>query len=293
MKGRIAVAVAALFVCGCAPAQDEVVFFPALPPVAGMGAPVCFASEPAADKSRLHLRLTRMHAAKWIRVAGSQRTGEGDGAWQPGEDVLSLETYYASTGMPAMPTGLSKQEDGGLIAEGIGTLAPAECWPLDAMSYELPMATLQIPEGMEVTNRDDTRDFGTGKPGMYVIVEPPDMQGFVGMISFIYAGSDAPPWDARAEAVSTGNPYDKSLTADAAMEQAIGGAPGAKYDGMKVSPSGEKWHVVGYAVDYRGCRMNVKLEGNQESEEMLQKLAAAVESLQWNEDAKCATAAAW
>lgn len=288
MKGRIAIAGAALLVCACAPAQDQQAnYLPAKAPVEGMAASTCFATAPAADGSRLHLRLSPTHAAKWIRIAGTQRTGEGDGAWDPDGDSVSIETYYASAGVPALPETMSKQADGSLVADGIGTFASAECWPLIAMAYDLPMATLQIPEGMEVSGREDTRDFGTGKPGMYVTIESPDEEGFLALVSFIYAEADAPPMDARAEAVSTGNPFDKSLAATDAVEQAIGGQPGAKYDGA-MHVSGVTTRFVGYAIDYNRCRMTVQLQGGEANQDAIDKLAAAVESMQWKDGAKCA-----
>jgi hypothetical protein len=288
MKGSIAIAFAALLACACAPAQDrQPEYLPAKPPVAGMDQPMCFATATAADGSRLQLRLSPTRAAKWIRVAGMQRTGEGDGAWEPDGDNVSLETYYASSGMPALPEAMAKQADGSLVAEGIGTFASAECWPLVAMAYDLPMATLQIPEGMEVTGREDTRDFGTGKPGMYVTIESPDEDGFLALIGFIYAEAGAPPMDAREEAVRTGNPFDDSLTADAATEQSIGGQPGAKFDGT-MRALGVSHRMVGYAIDFHGCRMNVQLQGGEANQDAIDRIAAAVESMQWKESAQCA-----
>jgi len=45
---------------------------------------------------------------------------------------------------------------------------------------------------------------------------------------------------------------------------------------------------VGYAIDFHGCRMGVQLQGGEANQDAIDKLAAAVESLQWKEGAKCA-----
>lgn len=149
-----------------------------------------------------------------------------------------------------------------------------------AADVKTPFGSFVVPDGLTEVNREEKADPRTGKPaGMAVLARSNDAKA-VFIVVWSYAEPDpAKPYDALEGAVRIGNPFDKSLTRDAAQAVQVGGVDGGRYEGKL--PNGQR--AVSYVAAHRGYRLVVLLKGPAGSpyKETVDLFGKGVEGFAW------------
>ena len=181
--------------------------------------------------------------------------------------------------MPRLPPGLA-------LAAGLFCAAATQ-----ASEVKTPFGSFIAPDGLAEVNRDEKTDPRSGKPaGMVVLTRSNDPKA-VFIVVWSYAQPDpAKPYDALDGAVKIGNPFDKSLTRDAAQPVQVGGVEGGRYEGKL--PNGQR--AVSYVAANRGHRLVVLLKGPAVSpyKETADEIAKGLERFSWALPAEAAAASA-
>ncbi|MBI3347163.1 MAG: hypothetical protein HY020_08125 [Burkholderiales bacterium] len=154
------------------------------------------------------------------------------------------------------------------------------CAPVGhAAEVKTAFGSFNAPDGVTAVNREEKPD-KTGRPtGMAVYSRTDDPKG-VFIIVWSYAEPDpAKPYDPLDGAVKIGNPFDKSLTRDAAKPALVGGVEGGRYEGKL--PNGLR--AVSYVAVKDGYRLIVLLKGPATSpyKELTDAFAKGVEGFSW------------
>lgn len=139
---------------------------------------------------------------------------------------------------------------------------------------------LDIPEGLQILDRDEKIDPVTGKAGgIIVFTKANDMPRAIFIFTYVYAESSKEPFDALDAAVKIGNPFDTSLTSKDAKSVKVGGIDGGRYEGTL--PNGLR--AVGYAVENNSYRVVVLLKGpaGNPYKTLTNGFAQAVEKFVW------------
>ncbi|HEY0954772.1 MAG TPA: hypothetical protein VGE36_08450 [Roseateles sp.] len=160
-----------------------------------------------------------------------------------------------------------------LIAGLLGTPAAF------AAEVKLPFGSLATPDGVTLLNREEKPDKAGKLAGMAVLSRTDDPKAIF-ILVWNYAEPDpARPYDPLDGAVKIGNPFDKSLTRDAAKPALVGGVEGGRYEGKL--PNGQR--AVSYVVVKDGHRLVVLLKGPPSSpyKELTDAFAKAVEGFAW------------
>ncbi|MFG6468466.1 hypothetical protein [Roseateles sp. BYS87W] len=169
-------------------------------------------------------------------------------------------------------------------------LACALPLPTWAGAVATPFGSFNAPDGTEELSREQKVDARTGKPaGMVVLSRAPDTKA-VYIVVWSYAEPDAAkPYDALDSAVKIGNPFDKSLTRDAAQAVQVGGVPGARYEGKL--PNGLR--AVSYVANNQGHRLVVLLKGpaSGTAKDTADAIARGIEGFSWALPAAAAASA--
>ncbi|MFG6430626.1 hypothetical protein [Roseateles sp. LYH14W] len=171
------------------------------------------------------------------------------------------------------------------LAAGLLGLAPAH-----AAEVKLPFGSFVAPDGVTVVNREERPD-KAGKPAGMAVYSRTDDPKAVFILVWSHAEPDpAKPYDALDGAVKFGNPFDKSLTRDAAKPVLVGGVDGARYEGAL--PNGLR--SISYVVVNGGHRLIVLLKappGNP-YKALTDQFAKSVEGFAWALPAQAAASAA-
>ena len=142
---------------------------------------------------------------------------------------------------------------------------------------------------MAEVNREEKTDPKTGRPaGMVVLSRANDPKAVI-VVVWSYAEPDpARPYDPLDGAVKFGNPFDKSLTRDAARPAAVGGVEGGRYEGKL--PNGLR--AISYVAVNGGHRLIVLLKGPPASpyQETMDAVARGIEGFAWALPAPAASA---
>ena len=100
-----------------------------------------------------------------------------------------------------------------------------------AAEVTTPFGSFNAPEGVSVVNREEKPD-KAGRPAGMAVYSRTDDPKAVFIVVWSYAEPDpARPYDPLDGAVKIGNPFDKSLTRDAARPVLVGGVEGGRYEG--------------------------------------------------------------
>lgn len=135
------------------------------------------------------------------------------------------------------------------------------------------------PDGVTVVNREEKPD-KAGKPAGMAVYSRTDDPKAVFIVVWNYAQPDpARPYDPLDGAVKIGNPFDKTLTRDAAKPTLVGGVEGGRYEGKL--PNGQR--AVSYVAVKDGYRLVVLLKGPPGSpyKELTDQFAQGVEGFAW------------
>jgi hypothetical protein len=158
-----------------------------------------------------------------------------------------------------------------------------------AVEVKLPFGSFVAPDGVTAVNREEKPD-KAGKPaGMAVYSRTNDPKA-VFILVWNHAEPDpARPYDALDGAVKIGNPFDKTLTRDAAKPALVGGVEGGRYEGTL--PNGLR--AVSYVAVKDGYRLVVLLKAPPKSphKELTDQFAKAVEGFAWQLPAQAAASA--
>lgn len=161
----------------------------------------------------------------------------------------------------------------GLIAGLLGTPAA------HAAEVKLPFGSFVAPDGVTVVNREEKPD-KAGKPAGMAVYSRTDDPKAIFIVVWNYAEPDpAKPYDPLDGAVKIGNPFDKSLTRDAARPARVGGVEGGRYEGML--PNGQR--SISYVVVNGGHRLVVLLKAppNSPYKELTDRFVEGVEGFAW------------
>jgi len=148
-----------------------------------------------------------------------------------------------------------------------------------AAEVKLAFGSFVAPEGVTVVNREEKAD-KAGKPAGMAVYSRTDDPKAVFIVVWNYAEPDpAKPYDPLDGAVKIGNPFDKTLTRDAAKPVLVGGVEGGRYDGKL--PNGLR--AVSYVAVKSGYRLVVLLKGpaNSPYKELTDQFAKGVEGFAW------------
>jgi len=129
-------------------------------------------------------------------------------------------------------------------------------------------------------NREEKPD-KAGKPAGMAVYSRTDDPRAVFIVVWNYAEPDAArPYDPLDGAVKIGNPFDKSLSRDAARPVLVGGVEGARYEGKL--PNGLR--AVSYVAVKDGYRLVVLLKGPPTSpyKELTDQFAKGIEGFAWS-----------
>jgi hypothetical protein len=162
--------------------------------------------------------------------------------------------------------------------------------PASAAEVKTAFGSFTAPDGLAEVNREEKTDPKTGKPAGMVVLTRADDPKAVFIILCTYAEPDpARPYDPLDGAVKIGNPFDKSLTRDAAKPVQVGGAEGGRYEGKL--PNGLR--AVSYVAMKDGYRIVVLLKGPPSSpyQETMQQIGKGIERFAWALPAPAAQAA--
>jgi hypothetical protein len=148
-----------------------------------------------------------------------------------------------------------------------------------AAEVKIAFGSFNTPEGVSVVNREEKPD-KAGKPAGLAVFSRTDDPKAVFVVVWNYAEPDpAKPYDPLDGAVKIGNPFDKSLTRDAAKPALVGGVEGGRYEGKL--PNGLR--AVSYVAVKSGYRLVVLLKGPPGSpyKELTDAFARSVEGFAW------------
>lgn len=148
-----------------------------------------------------------------------------------------------------------------------------------AVEVKLPFGHLVTPDGVTLLNREEKPDKAGNPAGMAVLSRTDDPKAIF-ILVWNYAEPDpAKPYDPLDGAVKIGNPFDKSLTRDAAKPALVGGVEGGRYEGKL--PNGQR--AISYVVVKDGNRLVVLLKGPPGSpyKELTDAFAKSVEGFVW------------
>lgn len=162
------------------------------------------------------------------------------------------------------------------LALGAGLLIAS---PARAAEVKTAFGSFNAPDGVAVVNREEKPDKAGKLTGMAVYSRTDDPKA-VFIVVWSYAEPDpAKPYDALDGAVKFGNPFDKTLTRDAAKPVVVGGVEGARYEGKL--PNGLR--SVSYVAVNNGYRLIVLLKGPNDSpyKETMDAFAKSIEGFAW------------
>jgi hypothetical protein len=148
-----------------------------------------------------------------------------------------------------------------------------------AAEVKLPFGSFVAPDGVTVVNREEKPD-KAGKPAGMAVYSRNDDPKAIFIVVWNYAEPDpAKPYDPLDGAVKIGNPFDKSLTRDAARPALVGGVEGGRYEGML--PNGQR--SISYVVVNGGHRLIVLLKAPPGSpyKGLTDQFAGSVEGFAW------------
>lgn len=160
-----------------------------------------------------------------------------------------------------------------LIAGLLGTPAA------HALDVKLPFGRLVAPDGVTVLNREEKPDKAGNPAGMAVLSRTNDPKALFILVWNHAQPDPANPYDPLDGAVKIGNPFDKSLTRDAATPVRVGGVEGGRYEGKL--PNGQR--AISYVAVKDGNRLVVLLKGPPDGayKELTDAFAKAVEAFVW------------
>lgn len=148
-----------------------------------------------------------------------------------------------------------------------------------AAEVKTAFGSFVAPDGVTVVNREEKPD-KAGKPAGMAVYSRTDDPKAVFIVVWNYAEPDpAKPYDPLDGAVKIGNPFDKSLTRDAAKPVLVGGVDGGRYEGKL--PNGLR--AVSYVAVRNGYRVVVLLKGppNSPYKELTDQFAKGIEGFAW------------
>lgn len=148
-----------------------------------------------------------------------------------------------------------------------------------ATEVKTAFGSFVVPEGVSEVNREEKPD-KAGKPAGMAVLSRTDDPKAVFIVVWSYAEPDpAKPYDPLDGAVKFGNPFDKSLTRDAARPALVGGVDGGRYEGKL--PNGLR--AVSYVAVKSGYRLIVLLKGPASSpyKELTDQFAKGIEGFAW------------
>ena len=155
---------------------------------------------------------------------------------------------------------------------------------LPIMSYAdtitTKIGTVNVPDGLQILDRDEKPDSKTGKPsGLIVFSRANDVPRAVYIITWSYVEPDGKAYDPLDAAVKIGNPFDKKLTSQDASNVKVGGVDGGRYEGTL--PNGLK--AISYVVANGPYRFIVLLKAPATSpyKELTNDFAKAIEQFVW------------
>lgn len=142
------------------------------------------------------------------------------------------------------------------------------------------IGTVNVPDGLQILDRDEKPDSKTGKPsGLIVFSKANDVPRAVFIITWSYVEPDGKAYDPLDVAVKIGNPFDKKLTSQDARSVKVGGVDGGRYEG--ILPNGLK--AISYVVANGPYRFIVLLKAPATSpyKELTNDFAKAIEQFAW------------
>lgn len=148
-----------------------------------------------------------------------------------------------------------------------------------AAEVKLAFGSFVAPEGVTVVNREEKPD-KAGKPAGMAVYSRTDDPKAIFIVVWNFAEPDpARPYDPLDGAVKIGNPFDKTLTRDAAKPVMVGGVEGGRYEGRL--PNGLR--AVSYVAVKGGHRLVVLLKAPPGSpyKELTDQFAKGVEGFAW------------
>ncbi|WP_457420802.1 hypothetical protein [Roseateles sp. P5_E7] len=148
--------------------------------------------------------------------------------------------------------------------------------------------SFNAPDGVTAVNREEKPD-KAGKPAGMAVYSRTDDPKAVFIVLWNYAEPDpAKPYDPLDGAVKIGNPFDKSLTRDAAKPTLVGGVEAGRYEGKL--PNGLR--AISYVAVNGGYRLVVLLKAPPGSpyKELTDQFAKGIEGFAWSLPAAAASA---
>lgn len=149
-----------------------------------------------------------------------------------------------------------------------------------ALDVKLPFGSFAAPDDVAAVNREEKPDKAGRPAGMAVFSRAKDPKA-VFILVWNYADPDpAKPYDPLDGAVKIGNPFDKTLTRDAAKPVQVGGVEAGRYDGTL--PNGQR--AVSYVAVKDGHRLIVLMKTPIGSpyKELTDAFAKSVEGFAWD-----------
>ena len=163
----------------------------------------------------------------------------------------------------------------------VGAAVWGLCGAASAGTVPTPFGSFSVPDGVTEVTREEKVDARTGKPAGMVVLSRESDPKTVYIVVWSYALPDpAKPYDALDGAVKIGNPFDKSLTRDAAQAVQVGGVPGGRYEGKL--PNGQR--AVSYVASAQGHRLVALLKSapSGSAKDTADAIARGLESFAWS-----------
>lgn len=155
-----------------------------------------------------------------------------------------------------------------------------------AADVKIAFGSFVTPDGVSVVNREEKQD-KAGKPTGMAVFSPTDDPKAIFIVVWSFAEPDpAKPYDPLDGAVKIGNPFDKSLTRDAARPALVGGVEGGRYEGKL--PNGMR--AVSYVAVRSGYRVIALLKNppSKAYQELADQFAKGIERFAWAVPAEAA-----